>query len=73
MHSVSFIWCSHISRAPLTIAYYYERESPNRQRKASPDERKYDIVYCKGTCKGNGNGVDAIAGVGVWWVPDDSR
>lgn len=30
------------------------------------------IVYCDGACKGNGQ-VGAIAGVGVWWGPNDSR
>ncbi|KDR85557.1 hypothetical protein GALMADRAFT_35681, partial [Galerina marginata CBS 339.88] len=32
----------------------------------------WDIVYSDGACKGNGK-VGSIAGVGVWWGPNDSR
>jgi ribonuclease HI len=53
----------------------FERQSPSKPRKASPDigcESGHDVVYCRGTCKGNGT-ENAIAGIGIWWVPDDSR
>lgn len=30
------------------------------------------MVYCRGTCKGNG-AENAVAGIGIWWVPGDSR
>jgi len=53
----------------------FERQSPSKPRKSSPDigiESGHDVVYCRGTCKGNGT-ENAIAGIGIWWVPDDSR
>ena len=30
------------------------------------------VVYSDGACKGNGK-YGAVAGVGVWWGPDDTR
>jgi ribonuclease HI len=30
------------------------------------DERGWDVVYCDGACKGNGQ-VGSVAGIGVWW------
>jgi hypothetical protein len=32
----------------------------------------YDVVYTDGVCRGNGQEW-AVAGVGVWWGPDDPR
>lgn len=32
----------------------------------------WQIAYSDGACRGNGN-VNAIAGVGVWWGPEDPR
>jgi ribonuclease HI len=53
----------------------FERHSPSKERKASPDigdESGHDVVYCRGTCKANG-GENAVAGIGIWWGPGDSR
>jgi hypothetical protein len=36
------------------------------------DESEWDVVYSDGACKGNGQ-VGSVAGIGVWWGPDDSR
>ncbi|KAG6874387.1 hypothetical protein C0995_015123 [Termitomyces sp. Mi166 len=36
------------------------------------DESEYDVVYCDGACKGNGQ-EGSIAGVGVWWEENDPR
>lgn len=36
------------------------------------DESECIVVYCDGACKGNGR-VDSIAGVGVFWGPNDPR
>jgi len=47
----------------------------HKPRNASPDigsESGHDVVYCRGTCKGNG-AENAVAGIGIWWVPGDSR
>ncbi|KAI0746188.1 ribonuclease H-like domain-containing protein [Earliella scabrosa] len=36
------------------------------------DESGWDVVYSDGACKGNGK-AGSIAGVGVWWGPNDVR
>jgi hypothetical protein len=36
------------------------------------DESKWEIVYTDGACQRNGK-IGAIAGIGVWWSPDDPR
>ncbi|KAG6876590.1 hypothetical protein C0993_002016, partial [Termitomyces sp. T159_Od127] len=36
------------------------------------DESGFDVVYCDGACKGNGQ-AGSIAGVGVWWEENDPR
>ncbi|KAF9011124.1 ribonuclease H-like domain-containing protein [Cyathus striatus] len=36
------------------------------------DESSWDVVYTDGACKGNGK-VGCIAGIGVWWGPNDPR
>lgn len=36
------------------------------------DAKEFDVVYCDGACKGNGQ-VGSIAGIGVWWGHDDPR
>ncbi|KAJ7610868.1 ribonuclease H-like domain-containing protein [Roridomyces roridus] len=36
------------------------------------DADGWDVVYSDGACKGNGQ-VGSVAGVGVWWGPDDPR
>lgn len=46
-----------------------------KKRAMSPDvgdESGWDVVYSDGACKGNGK-TGSIAGVGVWWGPDDPR
>lgn len=46
-----------------------------KKRGLSPDvenEADWLVVYSDGACKGNGK-LGSIAGVGVWWGPDDSR
>ena len=36
------------------------------------DGEEWDVIYCDGACKGNGqNG--SVAGIGVWWGDDDRR
>lgn len=55
-----------------------ERSLPEfntRKRSRSPnveDEGDWDVVYSDGACKGNGQ-VGSVAGIGVWWGPDDPR
>lgn len=46
--------------------------SNSRKRSRSLDESGWDVVYSDGACKGNGK-VGSIAGIGVWWGPDDPR
>ena len=49
--------------------------SKTKKRPRSPDiedEGDWDVVYSDGACKGNGQ-VGSVAGVGVWWGPDDPR
>jgi len=41
-------------------------------RIAAPKNTTVDIVYSDGACKGNG-GPHPIAGIGVWWGPNDPR
>ncbi|PIL28001.1 hypothetical protein GSI_09852 [Ganoderma sinense ZZ0214-1] len=36
------------------------------------DESGWDVVYSDGACKGNGK-PGSVAGIGVWWGPDDMR
>lgn len=36
------------------------------------DAKEFDVVYCDGACKGNGQ-VGSIAGIGVWWGHNDPR
>lgn len=36
------------------------------------DESGWDVVYSDGACKGNGR-PGLVAGIGVWWGPDDTR
>ncbi|KAF8956085.1 ribonuclease H-like domain-containing protein, partial [Flammula alnicola] len=36
------------------------------------DVSSWDVVYSDGACKGNGK-LGSIAGVGVWWGPNDPR
>lgn len=43
-----------------------------RKRSLSLDESDWDVVYSDGACKRNGK-VGSIAGIGVWWGPDDPR
>ena len=43
-----------------------------RKRSRSVDEIGWDVVYSDGACKGNGK-VGPVAGIGVWWGPDDPR
>ena len=46
--------------------------SNTRERSCSVDESEWDVVYSDGACKGNGK-VGSVAGIGVWWGPDDPR
>ena len=41
-------------------------------RIAAPKNAAVDIVYSDGACKSNGF-CGAVAGIGVWWGPDDPR
>jgi hypothetical protein len=48
---------------------------PTTGRARSPDvedESGWDVVYCDGACKGNGQ-QGSVAGVGVWWGKNDPR
>lgn len=36
------------------------------------DESNWVVVYSDGACKGNGK-MGSVAGIGVWWGPNDSR
>lgn len=49
--------------------------SETKKRPRSPDtedEGDWDVVYSDGACKGNGQ-MGAVAGIGIWWGPDDPR
>jgi hypothetical protein len=41
-------------------------------RVAAPKNTTVDIVYSDGACKANGTD-GAVAGIGVWWGPNDPR
>ncbi|KAJ7610863.1 ribonuclease H-like domain-containing protein, partial [Roridomyces roridus] len=43
-----------------------------REMSSDVDADGWDVVYSDGACKGNGQ-VGSVAGVGVWWGPDDPR
>jgi len=36
------------------------------------DDSGWDVVYCDGACKGNGQ-PGSVAGIGVWWGENDPR
>ncbi|KAI6043465.1 ribonuclease H-like domain-containing protein, partial [Pisolithus marmoratus] len=36
------------------------------------EAKEFDVVYCDGACKGNGQ-AGSIAGIGVWWGHNDPR
>lgn len=58
---------SNTGKAPAYDKGKKRGMSPNVE-----DESGWDVVYSDGACKGNGkNG--SVAGVGVWWGPDDPR
>ncbi len=38
----------------------------------SASEPQFEEVYCDGACKNNGK-PNAVAGIGIWWGPDDPR
>jgi len=48
----------------------------SKKRALSPDaedgEEEWDVVYCDGSCKGNGQD-GSVAGIGVWWGHNDSK
>ena len=51
------------------------RDAKGKKRAFGPevaDVSGWDIVYSDGACKGNGK-VGSIAGVGVWWGPNNPR
>jgi len=43
-----------------------------RNRASVTDESQWQVVYSDGACKGNGK-VGSIAGIGVFWRPNDPR
>lgn len=51
-----------------------KRKSNEREGEggAPASEPEYEEVYCDGACKNNGN-PNAVAGIGIWWGPDDPR
>ncbi|KAJ8701951.1 hypothetical protein PTI98_000701 [Pleurotus ostreatus] len=51
-----------------------KRKSNEREDEggAPGSEPEFEEVYCDGACKNNGN-PDAVAGIGIWWGPDDPR
>ncbi len=36
------------------------------------DTTGWDVVYSDGACKGNGK-TGSVAGIGIWWGPNDER
>ncbi|KAF8347075.1 ribonuclease H-like domain-containing protein [Amanita rubescens] len=48
----------------------------SKKRALSPDaedgEEEWDVVYCDGSCKGNGQD-GSVAGIGVWWGHNDRK
>ena len=66
--------------APLTAATISGKSttSPSTNVSVTPtttsksDNSGEEIVYCDGACKGNGK-ANSVAGVGVWWGPEDPR
>ena len=48
----------------------------SKKRALSPDaedgEEDWDVVYCDGSCKGNGQD-GSVAGIGVWWGHNDRK
>lgn len=49
-------------------------DGKTKKRFRSPDihESEWAVVYSDGACKGNGK-LGSVAGIGVWWGPDDPR
>ncbi len=66
------------SRPPVTVKPEARASGSKPSRWAAlsteiiEDESGWDVVYSDGACKGNGK-PGSVAGIGVWWGPDDVR
>jgi hypothetical protein len=61
--------------SPATTAVETASPSPTKKRALSSDAEnveEWDVVFCDGACKGNGQ-EGSVAGIGVWWGGDDNR
>ncbi|GLB43513.1 putative RNase H [Lyophyllum shimeji] len=64
---------SSTQAATSTISENPEYKGKKRaMRENMEDESGWDVVYCDGSCRGNGK-VGCYAGVGVWWGENDPR
>ena len=56
--------------AEETVSHARTKKRPLSSDAENAEE--WDVVFCDGACKGNGqNG--AVAGIGVWWGENDNR
>lgn len=61
--------------ADSTTAVETSPPTPNKKRALSSDAEnveEWDVVFCDGACKGNGQ-EGSVAGIGIWWGEDDNR
>jgi hypothetical protein len=45
---------------------------PSRTKRCSPSVMAEEVVYTDGACSRNGR-AGSVAGIGVWWGPNDTR
>lgn len=62
---------SSVRKASTKVATPKIKEK-GKENFAVSDETKYTVVYTDGACRGNGK-ASSIAGIGVWYGPDDPR
>ena len=56
----------------MDIRFTSKHKEKGKENFAVSDETKYTVVYTDGACRGNGK-ASSIAGIGVWYGPDDPR
>ncbi|KAF8807925.1 ribonuclease H-like protein [Phlegmacium glaucopus] len=61
-----------MSNSERSLADPKTNKRPRSPASDIDDESDYNVAYSDGACKGNGK-VGSVAGIGVWWGPDDPR
>lgn len=77
MRKTSALAVKVVRRTDVAKASSNENDATNVRSTKSPvsaasDVRNSTIVYCSGSCSGNGSS-NAVADIGVWWGEEDSR